>query len=89
MRKFKYKGKSGNVGQYGYVKNGDVLTLPEHEAYSVKDSSEFVPLREPPVEGFPEDPGLPPKGDILSLLLIRASRAQEPLAGQVLLTELH
>lgn len=70
MRKFKYKGKSSHIGHLGYVDKGQTVTLSEQDAYYVQGNSDYVLLREYKVEGFPEEPGLPPKGghfDISSL----------------------
>jgi len=71
MRKFKYSGESQHVGRFGAVKHGQVLSLTEEEAYYVQGDTTFTPMREVPLPGFPEEPGLPAKGGHYNLQSLR------------------
>ncbi len=67
MRKFKYRGESCNLGRSGRVEKGYIVKLTEQEAYSVRDNPDFIPQRDQMMDGFPEEPGLPKKGDYFDL----------------------
>lgn len=67
MRKTRYTGVDTQLGRFGLVKSGAVLNLTEQEAYTVRGDAHFSFLREAPVEGFPADPGVPPKGEHFDL----------------------
>ena len=46
MNKYTYKGPDVNLGRFGAVRNGDVLTLTDLEADTIARDSRFEPIRE-------------------------------------------
>ena len=46
MNKYVYNGADVNLGRFGAVRSGDVLTLTDHEADTIAKDKRFQPLRD-------------------------------------------